>query len=161
MPATDVAAAARALPRGAERLRREIVVPRPLEAAFTFFSDAENLNRITPPTLGFTILTPTPIEMRAGTLIDYRIRIHGIPMRWRTEIKAWEPPYRFVDVQIKGPYRLWRHEHRLEACDGGTRVIDEVDYLAPLHWLTHTLLVRREVNAIFDFRAQALQRELA
>lgn len=145
-------------PRGrAQLLRRETVVPRGPDEVFAFFSDAGNLDLLTPPWLGFRILTPTPIEMHAGTLIDYRLRVRGIPIRWRTEITAWEPPSRFVDVQVRGPYRWWHHEHRFEACEGGTRVIDEVEYLAPLHWLSEPLLVRRDVRRIFDYRSQQLR----
>lgn len=145
-------------PRGAvARLRRETVVARGLEATFAFFSDATNLQRLTPPWVGFEILTPTPIAMRAGTLIDYRIRVHGVPFKWRTEILAWDPPHGFVDVQLRGPYRWWHHTHRFEACEGGTRVIDEVEYRAPLAWLTHRLMVSRDVARIFDYRERALR----
>jgi len=143
---------------GLGSIRRETIVPRSLEETFAFFSDARNLDTLTPPWVGFRILTPVPIEMRPGTLIDYRIRIHGIPIRWLTEITEWEAPHRFVDVQLKGPYQWWHHEHRFESCKEGTRIIDEVEFRAPLYWLTHSLIVERDVGRIFDYRAQALKR---
>lgn len=146
--------------RGFKVLRREAVVPHGIDETFAFFADAQNLNLLTPPWLGFEILTPKPIGMRAGTLIDYRIRIRGIPVPWRTEIVLWNPPAQFIDVQIKGPYRWWHHTHRFEPAPGGTRVIDEVEYLAPLAWLSHPLMVTRDVERIFDYRAEALAAEL-
>jgi hypothetical protein len=133
-------------------------VRRPLEEIFAFFSDARNLDTLTPPWVGFRILTPEPIDMRRGTLIDYRIRIHGIPLRWRTEIIDWDPPHRFVDLQLRGPYRWWHHEHRFERCGEETRIIDDVEYRAPFHWISHPLFVQRDVERIFDYRAQALGR---
>lgn len=138
---------------------REVVVPHDLEETFEFFSDAFNLDLLTPSWVGFRILTPSPIEMKLGALIDYQIRIRGIPVRWRTLIEIWEPPHRFVDVQVHGPYRWWHHTHRFEPCEHGTRVIDEVEYSAPLGWLTEPLLVRRDVERIFDYRAEALRRQ--
>ena len=145
---------------GVARLRRETVVAQGLEETFAFFADAGNLNLLTPSWVGFKILSPLPLDMRAGRLIDYRIRIHGVPVRWRTKIIVWDPPHRFVDLQVRGPYRWWHHEHRFEKAEGGTRVIDEVDYASPLWWIMHPLIVRRDVERIFDFRAGALQREL-
>jgi len=141
-------------------VRREVTVPGTLDETFGFFSNPENLDRLTPPWVGFKTLTPMPIPMTVGQLIDYRIRIRGIPVRWRTEITEWDPPHRFVDVQLKGPYRWWHHEHRFEACDEGTRIIDEVEYRAPFHWLSQPLVVRRDVARIFDFRTGALTRIL-
>jgi ligand-binding SRPBCC domain-containing protein len=138
------------------RVHSETLVPRPLDETFAFFSNAHNLDRLTPPWVGFRILTPAPIRMGVGTLIDYQIRIRAIPIRWRTEIIVWEPPHRFVDVQLKGPYRWWHHEHRFEAAPGGTRVIDDVEYRAPLAWLSHPLMVSRDVRRIFDYRTRAL-----
>ena len=143
---------------GLSTLRREMTIPLSREETFAFFSDARNLDIITPHWLGFKILTPTPIEMRAGALIEYQIRIHGIPVRWHTEITVWEAPHRFVDLQLKGPYQWWHHEHRFESCKEGTRMIDEVEYRAPLHWISHPLMVARDVRRIFDYRAEALER---
>lgn len=150
-----------ARPRGPLTLLRvESTVPRTQDDTFAFFSDARNLDRLTPSSVSFRILTPTPIAMRVGALIDYRIRVRGVPLRWRTRIEAWEPPHRFIDVQLNGPYRWWHHEHRFEPCSEGTRVIDEVEYAAPFRRLTHPLIVRRDVDRIFRYRAQALGREL-
>lgn len=147
--------------RGILTLRREAVVPVPIDEAFAFFSDAFNLDLLTPPWLGFGILTPAPIDLKQGTLIDYRIRLRGVPIRWRTLIAEWDPPHGFVDVQVRGPYRWWHHTHRFEACEGGTRVIDEVEYAAPVGWLSHRLMVTRDVERIFDYRAEALARHLS
>jgi ligand-binding SRPBCC domain-containing protein len=141
-------------------IRCDTTVPRSLDETFAFFSDARNLDALTPAWVGFRILTPAPINMRRGTLIDYRIRIHGIPIRWRTEITEWDAPNRFVDIQLKGPYRWWHHEHRFEPCGDGTRIIDEVEYSALLHWISHPLIVERDVGRIFDFRTRALNRIL-
>jgi ligand-binding SRPBCC domain-containing protein len=98
----------------------EIWLPRARDEVFAFFADAGNLERLTPPLLSFSILTPRPIAMRPGTLIDYRLKVRGIPIRWRSEITVWEPPVRFVDEQRKGPYRLWHHTHEFAEQDGGT-----------------------------------------
>ena len=141
-------------------LRRETIVPRGLEETFRFFADAGNLQQLTPPWVNFRIITPLPIPMGVGVLIDYQIRIHGVPVAWKTQITCWEPPYRFVDQQLKGPYRWWHHEHRFEACEGGTRVIDEVEYSAILGWLTEPLFVRSDVERIFTFREKALHQAL-
>ncbi|MGZ4875445.1 MAG: SRPBCC family protein, partial [Candidatus Angelobacter sp.] len=97
-------------------------VPRQLPEVFAFFSRAENLEVLTPPWLNFKILEVTPPPLRQGTLINYSLRVHGIPLRWTSEIIEWEPPHRFVDLQLRGPYKLWRHEHRFEARDGGTLI---------------------------------------
>ncbi|MGB9275140.1 MAG: SRPBCC family protein [Terrimicrobiaceae bacterium] len=99
--------------------RCELWLPRPLGEVFSFFADAGNLELLTPPQLNFHILTPCPLEMRVGLLIEYRLRVRGIPLRWQSEITAWEPPHRFVDEERRGPYRLWQHEHLFEERDGG------------------------------------------
>ena len=98
-----------------------LVLPRGLDELFPFFAEARNLETLTPSWLSFKVLTPGPVEMRPGTLIDYRLAWHGLPLRWRTIIDVWEPPHRFVDRMLKGPYRLWVHEHTFTAVDGGTR----------------------------------------
>lgn len=138
------------------RFSREQVIPRPLEDVFAFFSDAANLQAITPPWLHFRIVTPRPIVMRPGTLIEYEIRWRVIRIRWVTEIRKWAPPHAFTDVQLKGPYRRWEHTHRFQAVPGGTCVTDEVHYalpLGPLGGLVHAIRVRRDLQAIFDYRA--------
>jgi ligand-binding SRPBCC domain-containing protein len=136
----------------------ELWLPRPRQEVFAFFADAANLDAITPPWVKFQTITPGPIEMRAGTLIDHRLRIRGFPIRWRTKITAWEPPARFVDEQIRGPYRLWVHEHLFEERDGGTLVADRVRYAVPLDFIVHPLLVRRDVERIFAWRTECLKR---
>jgi ligand-binding SRPBCC domain-containing protein len=106
-------------------LHNEVWLPQPLEEVFSFFSDARNLERLTPPWLRFEVLTPGAGSVRSGMLIDYRLRLHGFPIRWRSEITAWEPPHRFVDEQRHGPYRRWVHEHTFEASKGGTLAVDK------------------------------------
>ena len=145
--------------RGLLHLQRDVVVPVALDAAFAFFADAWNLERLTPPWLNFRIHTPRPIEMRVGAILDYRIRLHGLPIPWRTRIDVWEPGVRFVDRQVVGPYHWWRHEHRFEAVDGGTRVLDHVEYVPRLAWVSRHW-VRRDVERIFDYRRDALVRDL-
>lgn len=140
------------------RFESELWLPRPVEEVFPFFADAGNLERLTPPWLRFRILTPRPIEMRPGALIDYRLRVHGLPLAWRTRIEAWEPPHRFVDAQLRGPYRLWHHTHTFEARDGGTLCRDVVRYAVPGGALVDRLLVRRDVERIFAYRREELNR---
>lgn len=147
--------------RGAYRLTTELVVPRERGEVFDFFGDALNLESITPPWLHFHVLTPRPIAMHAGALIDYRLRLHGVPLRWRTKITAWEPCERFVDEQLVGPYRFWRHEHTFTEVAGGTLVRDQVDYAVPGGAFLHWLLVRRDVAKIFAYRRQVLQHHFA
>ena len=138
-------------------LEREQHLPRPPEEAFEFFGDARKLEAITPPRLGFRIVTPGPIEMAAGTLLDYRLKLHGVPVGWRTRIEQWEPPRRFADVQLTGPYRMWHHSHSFEPDGEGTLMRDLVRYALPL-WplgeLAHAALVRRDLERIFAFRQQ-------
>jgi len=143
-------------PKTLEHLRRELVVPATRDEVFSFFSDAYNLDRITPPFLRFRVLTPRPIVMQVGTRIDYALRVHGIPLRWTSEIAVWDPPRRFVDVQTRGPYRRWHHEHRFEDLGDATRVIDDVEYASLGGRLVHALFVNRDLNQIFDYRSQAL-----
>ena len=138
-------------------LQTELWLPRPRDEVFAFFADARNLETLTPPWLKFEVLTPTPIEMRPGTLIDYRIRVHGFPIRWRTEITAWDPPRRFVDVQLRGPYTLWHHAHTFEERDGGTLCLDRVRYRPRGGALINWLFVRRDVERIFQYRQQRLR----
>lgn len=134
----------------------EVRLPRPVEEVFPFFADARNLESITPGFLRFQVVTPGPIEMRVGAIIDYRLRVRGVPLRWRTRILAWEPNRRFVDEQVRGPYRLWVHEHTFEPDGGGTICRDRVEYASPLSFLTHRLLVRPDVERIFAHRSRRL-----
>ncbi len=142
---------------GQYRLTAETLVSQPLDEVFTFFSDARNLESITPSWLKFQVLTPEPLEMRQGTLIDYRLKVHGVPLRWQSRIAVWEPPHRFVDEQVRGPYRRWWHEHIFESTDGGTRCIDRVDYAVPGGALVNRLFVRRDLATIFAYRQQCLR----
>jgi ligand-binding SRPBCC domain-containing protein len=147
-------------------LRTRIRLPRRCSEVFAFFGDAGNLQAITPPWLHFRILTPMPLAMHPGAILEYRIRVHAIPVRWRTEITAWEPPLRFVDEQRRGPYRLWIHEHTFqEIGDAGrpmTEVTDRVRYQvpggAPFDSILNRLVVARDLKAIFTYRSQTLLR---
>ena len=145
------------------RLERTQLVPRPRAEVFAFFADPWNLERITPPFLRFRILTPPPLEVKAGALIDYRLSLFGLPFGWRTVIEAWEPGVRFVDRQLRGPYRRWHHSHLFEDAPGGTRMTDRVEFelpLGPLGELARVLLVDRQLAAIFDHRRQVIGRLL-
>jgi ligand-binding SRPBCC domain-containing protein len=146
-----------------QRLEREQVVKRPLEEVFEFFARAENLERITPPWLSFRVLTPGPIEMGSGTVIDYRLRLHGLPLRWTSRIELWEEDSRFVDQQVHGPYRFWRHLHEFVPVGRSTCLRDRVEYALPLGWLGDLLglpVVRRDLVRIFDHRRAAVARLL-
>lgn len=142
---------------GGYRLETSCRLNAPLDVVFPFFASAANLERITPPRLRFKILTEGPLEMREGLLIDYRITLGIVPMRWRTEITAWEPPFRFVDTQLRGPYRTWVHEHRFEPDGDGTVCTDVVDYAVPGGAPVHALLVRRDLQNIFAYRESAMK----
>ena len=145
-------------------LYREQLVARPLDEVFGFFARAGNLERITPPWLGFGLVTPEPVEMRAGTLIEYRLRLHRLPLRWISRIERWEPGRAFEDVQVKGPYRLWHHRHEFRAAGGGTLVEDHVRYALPLGslgGLAHAAFVERDLARIFAFRYAAVKELLA
>lgn len=145
-------------------------LPLPPEELFPFFADAYNLERITPPLLRFHVLTPRPIDMRVGTLLDYQLKVHAIPIRWRTRIAGWDPPHGFIDEQLKGPYARWHHTHTFTPAPGpgssqghagrpGTRCDDRVEYRprgGPLAPMVNKLFVQRDVEAIFRYRAQVL-----
>jgi len=145
------------------RLDRSTLIHRTIDEVFPYFADAGNLERITPPWLRFRILTPRPIEMAEGTLIDYSLGLHGVPIRWKTRIAAWEPPRLFIDEQVKGPYSLWRHTHSFEADPAGSEGTLMRDIVAPsppagpLSPLINRLYVRRELDRIFDYRAKAIE----
>ena len=128
----------------------------PLTEVFSFFSDAHNLAEITPPWLNFEVLTPAPIEMLAGTRIDYRLRLRGIPLRWQSEIMEWNPPHAFVDVQRRGPYRLWRHTHTFDEIEGGVVVGDSVEYAVWGNQLIEKFFVRPDIKKIFAYRSEQL-----
>ncbi len=142
-------------------LERSQFVPRPLDEVFAFFADAGNLETLTPKFLQFKILTPRPIAMAAGTEIDYRIKLFGIPMKWKTLIETFEAPRRFTDTQLRGPYLRWHHTHEYFAVEAGTLLTDRVEYQLPfglLGRMVHPLFVRRSLEQIFDFRFLAIER---
>jgi ligand-binding SRPBCC domain-containing protein len=140
-------------------LTRSLILDRPRAQVFDFFSDAGNLERITPPEIGFRIVTPQPIEIGQGTLIDYKLSLYGLPVSWRTEISEWDPPNYFEDRQVSGPYGQWIHRHTFtELGKNKTLIEDEVRYRLPLEPLGDIMhfLVRRELDHIFDFRQKAV-----
>lgn len=138
------------------------LVPRPIAEVFAFFADAANLETITPPELRFKLITPSPIELGAGSLIDYQLQLFGIPFRWRTRIAEWQPGVRFVDEQLKGPYAQWIHTHTFHDLGDNTRVADEVRYRLPLFPLGEIALplVRLQLRRIFDYRAAQITKLL-
>jgi ligand-binding SRPBCC domain-containing protein len=141
-------------------LHREQTLPLARESLFPFFCDAQNLARITPPELGFRFEV-LPAEMRAGAEIAYRLRLWGIPFRWRTRVTGWDPPHGFVDEEIRGPFALWRHTHVFSEAPGGVGTImdDRVEYalpLAPIGEIAH-FLVRRQLDRIFDYRREVIE----
>lgn len=142
------------------RFTQTIELPRPLDEVFAFFADAQNLQALTPPWLSFRILTPTPIEMKVGALIDYRLTVRYLPMRWRTEITEWDPPHRFADSQLRGPYKRWHHTHEFHATPDGTAVTDRLEYDLYggrlVGGLIHRFFVQRDVHTIFHYRSQRL-----
>ncbi len=133
------------------------LIAKPLNDVFPFFSEARNLEELTPAWLRFQVLTPSPIEMAVGAKIDYRLRLRGIPISWQSEITAWEPPVRFVDQQRRGPYRLWIHEHHFREANGMTFAEDFVQYAVPGGWIANRLLVRRDMCRIFEYRREKLR----
>ncbi len=134
-------------------------IEKPRALVFPFFADARNLERITPPSVRFRILTPSPIEMRKGAIIDYALRIKGIPIRWKTEITAWDPPNGLADTQRRGPYRLWEHEHRFEEADEGAATImhDTVRYSPRGGAIVNRFFVERDVKRIFEHRNRMVE----
>ena len=138
------------------RVSSNVTLRRPPDEVFDFFSKAENLELLTPPWLHFSILTPRPIEMKLGAMIEYRIRLHGIPVRWVSEITGWEPPFWFEDTQVRGPYRKWVHRHSFEGTSEGTLAADEVWYRVPGGAVVNRLFVAGELKRIFDYRKAKL-----
>jgi ligand-binding SRPBCC domain-containing protein len=142
-------------------LEREQILPRARGEVFAFFADPANLEALTPRSLRFRILTPRPLEMGPGAVIDYELHLFGLPFRWKTLIEAFEPNERFVDVQLEGPYAAWRHTHEFHDAPGGTRVGDRVAYAMPFGVLgtaARALFVRRTLEGIFDYRADTMRR---
>ena len=141
-------------------IQAELWLDYPIDQVFDFFQKAENLERITPADLQFKIVTPGPIELKEGAFIDYRIKLHGLPFPWRTQITNWEPPHRFTDSQLRGPYVSWIHTHTFEERDGGTLMKDHVEYIVPggpISPLIHKLFVRKNVENIFKYRNEVIQ----
>jgi len=143
------------------RLETELTLPQPRDEVFPFFAEARNLEELTPSFLQFEVLTPAPIEMREGVEIDYRLKVRGIPIRWRSRITVWEPPHRFMDVQVKGPYRRWEHQHLFEQHQGQTVCRDIVDYDVYGGALIHAMFVKSDVQKIFEYRQQVLRDRFA
>lgn len=141
---------------GTYRLEAELWLPRTPEEVFPFFGDAHNLQELTPPWLNFEVLTPRPIDMRSGTLIDYKLRVRMLPVRWKTLIETWEPNRKFVDTQLRGPYKLWHHTHEFVPSDGGTLCTDVVRYRPLGGAISNWLFVQRDVQRIFTYRQQRL-----
>lgn len=137
-------------------LTSQVFLPLERTDVFDLFADAANLEKLTPPFLQFHVETPLPIEMKRGALIDYRLRLHGFPIRWRTEITEWEPPFRFQDSQIRGPYSMWVHSHEFEETDRGTVVKDLVRYAMPGGTLVHSMFVKGDLRRIFEYRQARL-----
>lgn len=141
-------------------LRVTAWVPLERSKVFAAFADACNLEVLTPPFLGFSVVTPKPIEMKSGQIIDYRLRLHGLPVRWQTEITCCEPPTRFEDTQVRGPYSHWVHTHTFQDLDGGTLMKDVVRYSVPGGTLIHWLFVKRDLLRIFKYRQKQLPKLL-
>ena len=142
-------------------LRCELIVNRPISEVFPFFENARNLAKVTPDWLQFTVITPEPLIMRPGLEIEYKIRLFGIPMGWKSVITEYQPPVHFVDEQVQGPYKYWHHSHEFRAEGNSTRVIDSVDYALsfdPLSRIAQALMVRHQLSAIFNYRQTALSR---
>ena len=145
------------------KINTSVRVPLHIEEVFPFFYDVLNLQRITPPELDFGILTPQPIKIELGTIVDYRMKLFGVPFKWRSVISVWEPPRRFVDEQVSGPYRLWKHIHNFYTDGDGTIVEDDVSYRLPLWPLGEIAypLVRAQLRRIFSYRQQIILESMA
>ena len=148
--------------KGLHFLETEALLPATIDDVFAFFANAENLEPITPPELAFRILTPTPIVMQEGTILDYRLQLFGVPFRWRTLIRQWQPNKQFIDEQVRGPYSKWTHLHTFSETADGTHMKDRVEYRLPL-WPAGTIalpLVRRQLDHIFRYRAGVMRQML-
>jgi ligand-binding SRPBCC domain-containing protein len=146
------------------RLERVQLIPRARVETFAFFEDAANLERITPPFLNFRVTTSGPLVMREGLELEYRLRLHGVPLLWRSRIERYEPGHCFVDTQLRGPYRYWHHLHEFTDAPGGTQMRDVVDYelpFGPLGRIAHGALVRSQLERIFDYRYEAVAKALS
>lgn len=143
-------------------IRRSSRLALPLEQVFPFFADAGNLSRLTPAELRFRFITPLPIEMRVGAIIEYRLRLFGIPFGWRTRVDEWEPNRGFVDRQVHGPFGRWVHTHRFRSVDGETEMEDDVEWALPLQPVGELArpIVAAQLERIFDYRAQAMHEAL-
>jgi len=138
---------------------KKTIINKDIKDVFGFFSKAENLNKLTPSFLGFEIVSPLSIKMEEGTIIDYKINLNGFKMNWRSVITKWDPPFCFEDTQVKGPYKIWIHEHKFEVESGTTLMTDTIQYLSPVgifEFIPHNLFVRRKVESIFDYREKIL-----
>ncbi len=144
------------------KLVREQVIDQPVETVFAFFSSAQNLQVLTPKWLNFEILTPLPIEMHVGTIIQYALRVRGVPVQWTSAISTWRPPFEFVDVQLSGPYALWHHRHSFEPRGNSTVVRDEIHYRLPFGWLgslVHAAIVKHDLEKIFAHRFEVIAQQ--
>ena len=143
-------------------LETATVLPLPVDQVFEFFANVDNLERITPPELAFHIVTPAPIVIKEGTIIDFRLRLFGVPFSWRTRIVQWQPNEQFIDEQIRGPYKSWRHLHTFAPCEDGTRMTDRVEYRLPFRLAGYLALplVWRQLDRIFRYRASTIRRLL-
>ena len=145
-------------------LKRSQKLPFPIEKVFSFFDRPENLEKMTPSLLKFQMLTPPPVKMHVGTVIDYTLKVWSIPIRWTSLITEYNPPHSFIDLQLKGPYAYWHHEHKFEADGDQTIMHDEVTYALPfgfLGQLFHSLKVKSDLNKIFDFREKEILKHLS
>ena len=138
----------------------EQFVPSDMDTVFEFFSRPENLEKITPSSMGFNIITPSPIKMKEGAIIDYTVKIMGVPMRWRTMITSYKKNEYFVDEQLKGPYSYWHHRHSFKEVEGGVLIIDEITYALPIQAfrkIVHPVLIKPQIEQIFNFRFKTIQ----
>jgi len=142
------------------RFQTSMRLPRPRREVLAFFADAANLQRMTPPEVGFEMLTPQPIQLTAGAHVEYKLRLLGVPVRWQTRIARWDPPHEFVDEQLQGPYKLWVHTHRFQEKDGMTTMADEVQYRLPFWPLGEVAdpLVRAQLQRIFRYRQEVIHK---